>query len=387
MTGTAIGGTLRHQTPILEDSTKGGKGKYWQGFVVETADHLVFTYSEFWQDGSVKQQAAWTEVKGKNIGKKSETSPLDQAISEINSDRAKKEKKGYLAQGAVRTRVLPLPMLAHDYTKVPHRMKFPCDVQPKLDGLRCVTDGVQFWSREGNLFSGVNMDYAGLKGHTDGKLLDGELMLPGLFGYDFVFEDIISAVKSKYEPVMKRPLNPRTKDLVFCVFDVLDTTGTLTWAQRYEWLKSHLRVAAHPKWLLVEARRIDTKMEAEPARDDYLEKGFEGVMLRAPDALYEVGERSAGLMKFKDMIEEDFPIIGAKEGEGKDKGTPIWLVQLENGKTSEARSKGRLDARQDLWKHRESIIANRTKVTVIYQGRTADGKLRFPRAKALRNYE
>src|SRR6478609_8755159 len=103
-----------HSTPVLTDVTSTGKKKFWQGHVVEQ-DGTVFTYTEFWQEGSARQQSALTAVEGKNKGRKNETSAQDQAIAEIDSDCNKKQKKGYTPEGQERTRVLPLPMLAHPF--------------------------------------------------------------------------------------------------------------------------------------------------------------------------------------------------------------------------------------------------------------------------------
>ena len=30
------------------------------------------------------------------------------------------------------------PMLAHEFKKNKHKVKYPCIVQPKLDGIRCI---------------------------------------------------------------------------------------------------------------------------------------------------------------------------------------------------------------------------------------------------------
>ena len=44
------------------------------------------------------------------------------------------------------------PMLAYQYNLKKSEIKFPCYVQPKLDGVRCVVVGNKLYSRNGNRF-------------------------------------------------------------------------------------------------------------------------------------------------------------------------------------------------------------------------------------------
>lgn len=71
--------------------------------------------------------------EGKNIGKKCETTPWEQAVSEAESKWKKKQDKGYgLSPDELKDPILP--MLAQKYNERKHKIKFPCLVQPKLNG-------------------------------------------------------------------------------------------------------------------------------------------------------------------------------------------------------------------------------------------------------------
>jgi ATP-dependent DNA ligase len=49
-------------------------------------------------------------------------------------------------------------------------------------------------------------------------------------------------------------------------------------------------------------------------------------MIREASSVYEVGQRSNYLLKFKDFQTEEYPIVDVKEGTGREKGTAIWGV-------------------------------------------------------------
>jgi ATP-dependent DNA ligase len=83
------------------------------------------------------------------------------------------------------------PMLAHRYNEKKGDIKFPCFVQPKLDGVRCVVVGNKLYSRNGNRFPVLPHIENELKLYNKNNLiLDGEL-----FTDDINFEKIVGLVK------------------------------------------------------------------------------------------------------------------------------------------------------------------------------------------------
>lgn len=74
----------------------------------------------------------------KNLGKINETTAEEQAISEMESKIAEKLKEEYFQTiEEAKNSIVILPMLAKDYKKERQKVKFPCYVQPKLDGCLC----------------------------------------------------------------------------------------------------------------------------------------------------------------------------------------------------------------------------------------------------------
>ena len=101
-------------------------------------------FSEYGELGGKIQESSIV-CTGKNIGRANETSPEEQAILEGKAKCQLKKDKGYFETiEEAQTEVVFLPMLAKDGRKV--KIKYPCDAQPKLDGVRCM-------AKDGNLMS------------------------------------------------------------------------------------------------------------------------------------------------------------------------------------------------------------------------------------------
>ena len=63
------------------------------------------------------------------------------------------------------------PMLAHPFNQKKKEIKYPCFVQPKLDGVRCVAVGDELFSRNGNPFPTLNHIKEELKLNTENLIL------------------------------------------------------------------------------------------------------------------------------------------------------------------------------------------------------------------------
>jgi DNA ligase 1 len=68
--------------------------------------------------------------------------------------------------------------------------------------------------------------------------------------------------------------------------------------------------------------------DADRFLDDALERGHEGVMVKAPDALYEAGRRGASWLKVKRAHTLDLVVLAVEWGHGRRQG---WLSNLHLG--------------------------------------------------------
>lgn len=371
-----------HETPVLVAKTSTGKDKFWKGFAVVLDTGEAATFSEFWQEGAVKQQATPSITEGKNIGRANETTPEEQAVMEIKATEALKRKKGYTEQGSVDVNVarqIVLPMLAHAYEKRGKGVAWPLYIQPKLNGVRCLSDGARFWSRQGNLFDSRVTAHLQVP-ELSGVILDGELMLDHR---EYTFQEGISATK-KFDMI-------RSPKLIYFVYDciVLDSPK-FTFAQRFTRLREKLdwleKLRSLPKNIqLVVTPRVDNEAEFKKMHSTFVQEGFEGSILRTASGVYAVGQRSTALLKHKDFIDAEFEILGGKEGTGKDAGTIIFRCRTEDGQEFDVRPRGTHAERTEMWDNLENYINK--KLTVRYQTLTDDGKPLFPVGIAVRDYE
>ena len=407
--------------PTLYGVEKNGKIKTWvadiylKGTNAQTGN--AFATIEYGQQDGKKQMTVRGYTEGKNIGKKNETTPLQQCIAETRKKWLdKKEKESY--QETMPTSTLThhdeeqeqeqeqktsakkyFPMLAHKFEPASKTTKkntiiFPCFVQPKLDGLRCVvyrdpaTGEIRRQSRTGTYFdtmSHIAESLAPLFAKYPAVVLDGEL-----YTTEIPFEELAGLIKTK-------KLTPSDTDklrvIEYHIYDIVDET--LPYHTRHDSIKKMFaQVAAStassphklpPYIRLVETIEAKTLAEFKAEFSRFIEEGYEGIMLRNKTGMYRCNYRSHDLQKYKEFQEDEFRIIGFMQGDGRDKGTVIWVCETKEGKEFKVRPRGTIENRSKLFKTGEKYVGKM--LTVIYQELTEEGKPRFPVGKDVReNY-
>ena len=246
-----------------------------------------------------------------------------------------------------------LPMLANKWEDRHKYISEPFYVQPKIDGVRLLVSNKGGISRTGKIVPGTEHLGKGLK---EGEYLDGECYDPNK-----TFEEITSLFKT----------NP--KALEFHVFDYFDTNRPdLTFDQRLE------RVTVETRW-------VKTKKDLPIVHKQYMDAGYEGTMIREPSSVYEIGKRSNYLLKLKDFKTDEYKVIGMRECNGKDVGTPTWVCLTENGQEFTVRPEGTQEKRREMFKNGDKYMGKM--LTVKYQNLTDLGVPRFPVGIAFRDYE
>lgn len=374
-----------YATPELQATNSSGRTKFWQGFVADDDnDEWIALYTTSWQvtaSGGIskKNRSEFTKIEGKNIGRANETTPVEQAISELTSLMNKKIDEGYHEAG-MPSDILPLPMLAHKFTERGKSIKYPCFVQPKLDGHRALYDGEKFWSRKGKLYLPEVVKH--LHFDTQGFIVDGEIMLPP--GY--TFQQTTSAIK-KY--------NENTPKLQYHVFDIVDNNGVMSAGfdkriLRLEEIlmapynKGHIPDNIH----LVKTTLCDNESEVSSCLAKALQQGYEGLILRNAGGLYAVGQRSVDLQKLKIFIDMEYTIIDCIDGRGREEGAIIYVCKTD-GEEFTVRPEGTVEDRKRLWQQWKTGKWNPVglQLTVKYQNLNDTGIPRFPVGIGIRDYE
>lgn len=380
--------------PPIYALDKTGKHRIWKARVFEDPDTKhAFAIIEHGQNGGVLQQTRRDYQEGKNLGRKNETTPLQQCIQETARKRQDKiEKEGY-AENLTATPSTPtiFPMLAHKYDPSTNSSKkngivFPCFTQPKLDGLRCVVylggpgGPIRFQSRTGSEFAGLEHLARSLtpifRQHPT-LILDGEL-----YTDQMPFEELAGLIKKKKFAESDRA---RVDKIEYHVYDhVIQDTP---FVERHRFLHDDVFGAqVHPSLFLVETVPATTVDEVKHQFSRYIDRGYEGIMLRNMNGLYQAGYRSHDLQKYKEFFENEYEIRGFKEGSGKDKGTVIWVCACPDGREFSVRPRGTMEHRRQLYESaraKPDAYIGRP-LTVIYQELSEQGVPRFPVGKDVR---
>lgn len=284
------------------------------------------------------------------------------------------------------------PMLCRTYEEVPPR--FPCFVQPKLDGIRCIVSYdeqnknvvamsrgdkpltlppkveavlTQFYSLCTAVSTVENYRY---------PVFDGELYAHGLS-----FQEVMSRIK--------RVTHGRHEDvdaIKYCIYDLVLTHEPCRYKFRknslFEYLDSIGTMQDFVKY--VETIPCNNQADIDFYHEHFTSEGYEGSIIRDPNSLYEQGKRSKGLIKRKDWKDKEFTLEDIREGVGKNAGTAVFILET-NGLTFSVTAPGTYEEKKHFWDNRATWLSqSEVKVTVKYQELTDDGIPRFPIALGIR---
>ena len=270
------------------------------------------------------------------------------------------------------------PMLAHRYNEKKGDIKFPCFVQPKLDGVRCVVVGNKLYSRNGNRFPVLPHIENELKLYNKNNLiLDGEL-----FTDDINFEKIVGLVK-KYKKSEEDEKN--SLKIYLNVFDYIDSK--LPFNKRLINLNQFFEKNKNMKYIKqVKTEECPQEKNIEEFLEKYTKEKYEGLIIRNKSGLYEENTRSVHLQKLKKFIDEEFEIIDyTTPDQGKEVGCVIWICKTKEGKQFSVRPSGNYQERKKLYREAKKYIGKM--LTVRYQELTNGHVPRFPVGVTIRDYE
>lgn len=379
--------------PTLYAYDKTGRIKEWS---VEFNSLGTYTVTHGLQTG--KKQKKLTICEGKNIGKSNETTAYKQAKLEATAKWTKQKDKNYHEVLDTTTEQLILPMLAKDFRKEGHRIEYPADVLPKLDGVRCFvykdSDGsIKYKSRGGKFYPEIIRISEELKSLFDvypDITLDGELYVHGE-----LLQDIISAVKKpktskdldkirnkcdtdpsmdNLEGLRSVAANIRIQpNIKFYVFDC-HTNGAMDWVQRKIFYSTIVKDHCHRISVIpVEFVTIHNKTQVKYFHDIFVNIGYEGVMVRNHNGIYELNTRSHNLQKYKEFMDSEFTVVEIVEGDDK---TGIPLCITECGKTFKATYKNTTLNKKLLLINKDKYIGKQ--LNVKYQALSSEGIPIFP---------
>jgi len=351
------------QLPVLYNETKSGKIKQWVIKVIKIGNKSIIVINTGFIDGKITTFEVEITT-GKNLGKANETTAHQQALLEAKSKYNKKIDSGYTTNKTGKSKTLVYPMLAQDFKKHSNKLKFP-DVysQPKLDGIRAIYEEKKFHSRKLKIFPHLDHLIKELNGIN--LILDGELYCHGLN------LEVISGIVQK-ETLSEADIVTLNK-IKFMVYDIVNDE---IYSKRLEFLKKFFKEKNFKNIVFVETKLISSKEEAKIEHDQFVSKGYEGLILRNSNGKYEQNSRSYSLQKYKVFDDSEFEVIDFTEGKGKEKGAIIWIFKTKENKTFDARPIGSIEERKRIYKKGKDYIGKF--VTVKYFGLTENKIPKLP---------
>lgn len=363
----------------LYEKSSTGKIKHWEISVRPgNISPIYVIVTKYGTDNDKVRMTTKDITKGKNIGRSNETTPYEQAIFEAEATWKKKLDKGYVENLSDLNKEVLLPMLAHTFQKRGHNITYPCFVQPKLDGIRCLAKKIdektiKYYSRMGKEFNTLeHLTPDLLKLMKVDQVLDGEI-----YSHDLTFQEMIRLVKK---------LRPESNTLKYHVFDIVDIN--MKFLDRNALLKKILEdMPANGEYnvYLVESKRISCIDDVKIMHNEYVKNGYEGLILRNLTGMYKLKGRSADLQKYKEFQDEEFEIIGGIESEGSEEGCIIFDVVTKKGQKFSVRPRGSFEQRRKWMDDLTNLTGK--KLTVRFQGISEDEIPRFPVGISIRDYE
>jgi len=291
--------------------------------------------------------------------------------------------------------------LAHDSANHESKVTGQKLIEVKLDGVRIITivypDGrVDQFSRNGKEL--VNFPHikeqlkfvASIGGIDHAMVLDGEIMSSS-------FQDLMKQVHRKSDV--------QSNDAVLNLFDILTLEefeagySETTQRRRSEILHDWHSVYENsiPNITVVGQELVNLDTEAGQSKYKEInalaiEGGYEGIMIKDPNAGYEC-KRSVAWLKLKPFIEVSLEVTDVEEGTGRNEGRLGALIcgGADGGKFIQVNcGSGFSDNdRIDFWDNRNSLIGTVVEVRAdaITQNQDGTYSLRFPRFLRFRGFE
>ena len=204
-------------------------------------------------------------------------------------------------------------------------------------------------------------------------ILDGEL-----YTNELTFQEIVGLVKR--ETLKDGDLEKQQK-IKYHVYDLIQGDS---YEQRHRGLQTLFASFSFQHLILVPTFHCGSEAEMKEQHSQFVADGYEGIMLRNPAGVYK-NVRSVDLLKYKEFFDDEYEVVGFKEGEGAEKGCVLWTCKTEKGATFHCRPRGTREDRTELYQKGASYIGK--KLTVRFQELTDDGIPRFPVGIAFRDYE
>lgn len=274
-----------------------------------------------------------------------------------------------------------LPMLAKVYNdnvfnKISNRLG-----QFKINGLRCLISAKRnegdiftpykllFQSREGtywkslyhleNYLLEILPDWLLDKMIDEDYVLDGEIYLPG-----YSVNEINHFVKDPkcIENVMLQYWCYDIAIQDYTQFKRIEELYTIKSPKHIRCKEDHLNNI--DRFVVLPIVEISSTEKARQMRDKFIDIGFEGLILRDPNAEYQFGKRNNTMIKYKRTTDGVFEVIDIYSEGTKRSDIPLLLCRNDiNDNTFEVHVNGTFDYQNEILIHRDKYIGRKLFIT------------------------
>lgn len=274
-----------------------------------------------------------------------------------------------------------LPMLAKVYNdnvfnKISNRLG-----QFKINGLRCLISAKRnegdiftpykllFQSREGtywkslyhleNYLLEILPDWLLDKMIDEDYVLDGEIYLPG-----YSVNEINHFVKDP-KCIENAMLQYWCYDIAiqdYTQFKRIEELYTIKFPKHIRCKEDHLNNI--DRFVVLPIVEISSTEKARQMRDKFIDIGFEGLILRDPNAEYQFGKRNNTMIKYKRTTDGVFEVIDIYSEGTKRSDIPLLLCRNDiNDNTFEVHVNGTFDYQNEILIHRDKYIGRKLFIT------------------------
>jgi DNA ligase 1 len=289
--------------------------------------------------------------------------------------------------------------LAHDSKNHEKKVQGKKQIEVKLDGVRVIAilhkdKRPEVFSRNGKQFHNFEHIVDQLEKTKD--VLDTDMVLDG------------EVMSSSFQDLMKqvhRKTNVQSDDAVFHVFDMLTLEDFLKGgASVPQYVRSNLTKSFIEEnqtklpnvqclsWEDVDLDTDEGQTRFKDINKQAIDGGYEGIMIKDPDAGYEC-KRSHAWLKLKPFIEVTLEVVDVEEGTGRNEGRlGAFICEGEDDGRSISVNcgSGFTDSDRDIfWKEKSSLVGRNVEVRAdaITQNQDGSYSLRFPRYLRFRGHE
>jgi DNA ligase-1 len=250
-------------------------------------------------------------------------------------------------------------------------------VQPKFDGICCLASKKHgLWTREGKptaTAGGALWKDVCPNIYRDISILPQDYVFNGeVYCHGIPLQQIGSWCKRRQK---------NSDKLVFYIFDVV--APELTFQERHAYMISLIKEygnLANVRFMPT-AIIANTEVSILESEYKYLNEGYEGIIIREPDGMYEIGGRSRSVLK---LVREDSDEMQIKDIVPMDNepSCGLFIVTYKGNTFNVTPSHFTHTERQNLLKNKQKYIGKM--LTVIFRGETKDGIPKFCQGKSIR---